>query len=76
METELRATVTVLTALALERGLTPDETVAVAGTLAVSPQEVTDAYINEMRQTSTEEILHHPGLAKLDTHLDAITHEQ
>ncbi|MFE3558355.1 hypothetical protein ACFXKW_26365 [Streptomyces sp. NPDC059193] len=68
-ERELGATLVLLTALALERGLTPKETTAAAGTLRVTPQEVTDAYVNEMRQTGVEEILHHPGLA-------AITHHQ
>ncbi|MGV4985788.1 hypothetical protein ACVB8X_07000 [Streptomyces sp. NRAIS4] len=62
----------ILAALALSNGLDEATTARVAQGLAVTPQELTDAYIHEMRQCVLEEILDHPDLARLDMRLDAI----
>ncbi|GGV53477.1 hypothetical protein [Streptomyces spectabilis] len=65
-------TVSILAALALDEGLNPEQTIALAHSLDVTPQEVTDAYLGEMRQRTLTQLLDHPCLAALDAHLDVI----
>ncbi|MFD4632151.1 hypothetical protein ACFVYR_23175 [Streptomyces sp. NPDC058284] len=72
-DVEAHIRIVVTAAVALDTGLTPEQTTALAHTLAVTPQEITDAYATEIRQRTLEKILAHPGLAELDTHLDHIT---
>ncbi|MFJ2772742.1 hypothetical protein [Streptomyces sp. NPDC087300] len=59
-------------AVALDAGLTPEQTTGLAHALAVTPEEVTAAYSAERRRRTLDRILDHPGLAALDARLDEI----
>ncbi|MEV6592376.1 hypothetical protein [Streptomyces acidicola] len=69
---DTQATILILAAVALSDGLTEATTARVAEGLSVTPRELTDAYIHEMRQRVLEELLIHPDLVRLDGRLDAI----
>ncbi|TDC76419.1 hypothetical protein [Streptomyces hainanensis] len=59
--------------IALSEGLTPEQTAHLARGFGVAPQEVTDAYLPEMRQRVMDDILDNPDLKQLDEHLDGLT---
>lgn len=71
---DTEARILILAAIALSGGLDEATTASVAEGLAVTPQELTEAYIHEMRQCLLEELLGHPDLERLDRQLDAIAH--
>ncbi|WP_331763101.1 hypothetical protein OG571_47225 (plasmid) [Streptomyces sp. NBC_01369] len=61
------------TAIALSDGLTAEQAAHLAKGLGVSPDEVTAAYVPEMRQGAMDEILSNPDLASLDQALDELS---
>ncbi|GHE71894.1 hypothetical protein GCM10018785_45190 [Streptomyces longispororuber] len=65
-------TVSVLAAIAVDEGLSRDQTAALAHCLGVTSREVTEAYTDEMRQRRMAQLLDHPCLAELDAQLDHI----
>ncbi|MFJ9714254.1 hypothetical protein [Streptomyces sp. NPDC101234] len=69
---DTQASILILAAIALSDGLDEATTANVAKGLAVTPQELTEAYIHEMRQHVLTELLSHPDLVWLDQQLDAI----
>lgn len=69
---ETHASILVITAVALSGGLGTRATAGVADMLGVPQEEVTAAYIDEMRHTTLTGLLDHPDLAGLDARLDAI----
>ncbi|MEU8959265.1 hypothetical protein AB0C93_33835 [Streptomyces sp. NPDC048518] len=71
-DVEAHLRIVTIAAIALDAGLTPEQTAALARTLTVTPQEVTAAYTAEKRHRTLEKLLDHPGLAELDAHLDDI----
>ncbi|MFE0098917.1 hypothetical protein [Streptomyces sp. NPDC059009] len=71
-DAETQVAIVVYASIALNEGLTREQTESLANALAVTPQEVTAAYISEMRQRVTEELMAHPDLVDLNAHLDAI----
>ncbi|MEU6996200.1 hypothetical protein ABZ953_36820 [Streptomyces sp. NPDC046465] len=71
-DAEAHIRIVVTAAVALDAGLTPEQATHLAHTLDVTPQQVTAAYSAEMRQRTLDQLLDHPGLAELDTHLDDI----
>ncbi|MFI8930656.1 hypothetical protein ACIG3E_23630 [Streptomyces sp. NPDC053474] len=65
-------TVSILAALALDEGLNPEQTIALARSLDVTPQEVTAAYLGQKRRPTISRLLDYPCLAALDVQLDVI----
>ncbi|MGW6309083.1 hypothetical protein [Streptomyces niveus] len=64
--------VIIVASIALSDGLSPELIADLARTLAVTEEELTAAYIGEMRERMTAELLEHPDLAALDAQLDTI----
>ncbi|MDH6217172.1 hypothetical protein [Streptomyces pseudovenezuelae] len=75
----MRATLLIVTSMALSGGLDAAITVSMAAGLAVTPQELTDAYTDEMheflhmrRASELADLRSHPDLAGLEETLDSI----
>ncbi|MFF4398731.1 hypothetical protein [Streptomyces sp. NPDC001480] len=69
---ETHASLLVITAVALSNGLGAKVTAGLADMLGVTREEVTAAFVDEMRQTALAGLLDHPDLAGLDARLDEI----
>jgi predicted PP-loop superfamily ATPase len=69
---ETHASIAALAAVALSDGLDTEATAGVASMLAVTPEEVTTAYIGEMRQWVLADLRAHPDLADLDAWLNEL----
>ncbi|MGW3288711.1 hypothetical protein ACWDR3_29135 [Streptomyces sp. NPDC001002] len=77
----MRATLLIVTSMALSGGLDAAITASMAAGLAVTPQELTDAYTDEMheflrarRESELAGLRSHPDLAGLEQTLDRIEH--
>ncbi|MFK4067882.1 hypothetical protein [Streptomyces sp. NPDC029674] len=70
--TDAHIRIVVIAAIALDTGLTPELTTELAHTLAVTPQDITTAYLAESRRRTLDKLLDHPDLAELDRHMDEI----
>ncbi|MFJ4585041.1 hypothetical protein [Streptomyces echinatus] len=69
---QTQMTILLLTAIALSDGLDATMTTRLAQALGVTPEEVTTAYVGEMRQAVLTELRSHPDLRALDSHLDQL----
>ncbi|MFD6186119.1 hypothetical protein [Streptomyces goshikiensis] len=72
----VRALIVMLAQVAVDRGLTPGETAVVAELLGVGSEEVTAAYVGEMRERAMMRLLEHPDLGVLDVYLDDVADER
>ncbi|MFJ2819072.1 hypothetical protein [Streptomyces sp. NPDC087294] len=67
---DVHKSILALTAIALTDGLDTATTTRIANALGVTPLEVTEAYLEEMRQSALADLLAHPCLAEVDARLD------
>ncbi|MBL1087550.1 hypothetical protein JK359_37400 [Streptomyces actinomycinicus] len=69
---QTQMTILLLTGIALSDGLDATMTASLADALGVTPQDITTAYIGEMRRTVLTKIRSHPDLRALDAQLDQL----
>ncbi|MFI9248246.1 hypothetical protein ACIGXF_38115 [Streptomyces sp. NPDC053086] len=69
---QTQMTILLLTAIALSDGLDTATTTHLADALAVTPEDVTTAYLPEMRQAVLTALRSHPDLLDLDARLDQL----
>lgn len=69
---DVRAGILTLAAMATTDGLTPEHTATIARAFAVTPDEVTAAYTDDLREHTMADLLAQPGLSTLDARLDRI----